>query len=316
MRALLVGAEPSTRHDFAFGWRSLQRSRHIDELPGGLAHPSAAQPLHLIGEDGHAAEQALPGSSELEVPLSDTSALAPALRQLVELSQQGSVIVGASPCGAHDGGAGAWHALTPRERQALAELAPRLTVAYVEETSLLGVGGRGLELAKTTQDFPGGTADATTVAQAAQAADRAITEFLTELSHTTGRLEIELARLARQPGTAMAGGVAFTLAALGARLSDGLSVVAEAAGWQDRIADADVVFVLSEENDANAVLSGLPVTVGGLAQQAGTACAVVGSGEKLPRRTLATIGITDLFDRGERTWYDVGRAMAATWCVG
>ena len=140
MRALLVGAEPSTRHDFAFGWRSLQRSRQIDELPGGLAHPSAAQPLHLIGEDGYAAEHALPGSSELEVPLSDTSALAPALRQLVELSQQGSVIVGASPCGAHDGGAGAWHALTPRERQALAELAPRLTVAYVEETSLLGVG--------------------------------------------------------------------------------------------------------------------------------------------------------------------------------
>lgn len=312
MRALLVGAEPSTRHDFAFGWRSLQRDSQIDELPGGLPHPCSAQPLHLIGTDGHPAEQPLPGSAELEVPLSDTTALVPAVRRIIELAQREETILAAGPCAAHDGGAGAWHALAATEQQALAAIAPRLTLAYTDEASLLGVGGRAASLARR----PATDAADTDLAAAAQAADRAITVFLSELGDVTGRSEMELARLARQPGTAMAGGLVFLLAALGASSSDGLDVVARAAGWQEHMSAADVVFVLTEDTNASALLAGLPAAVGALAQEVGTACAVVGAGHKLPRRTLATAGITDLYDRGERTWYDVGRAMAATWCAG
>lgn len=291
MRALVVG-EKQARSDFLTGWRKVGYSpAHplvgFDELTA--PHPALSwlsPTTATLATGGHTA-------------FASTAIFAPALGEIANLSTDTAATVLAAETFEHDGGAGAFGALTKGQRRQLAAVAPNLQVATVSDAPLLGLFSQSRRLCENDQQ-----------ARAA-AVDQRITDFI-----TTADLPLpapQLLRLARMEGSAMAGGVAFLLAALGAHLTPAREVFFERYRWAQQVRDCDVLIALTTKDSAEIAVDPLLEQLATAAASAAKPCAVVATDHHLPRRAFAAIGITDLYTRGERSWCEMGRALAQTW---
>lgn len=291
MRALVVGHKQA-RSEFLAGWlhasgTAAAQLRGFDELAAD--HPA----LSLLS----APKRVLATSST--PPFGATAAFSSALTAIAQLPKGEEAIVLAGPTSEHDGGAGAFTALSSQVREQLALRAAHLTVATLADTPLLGLFSRSQQLCDGAE------------AQLAAHADQQITEFISA-ANLPGTVP-QLLRLAREPGTASAGGVAFILAALGASMLPARHVFARRYHWQAQIESAEVVIVLTSADSAEIAVDPLLGDIAALASDGATPCAVVATDHHLPRRAFASIGVSDLYTRGQRSWYEMGVALAQTW---
>ncbi|MDO5700061.1 MAG: glycerate kinase [Bowdeniella nasicola] len=293
MTAIVTGQDGSERQAFIAGWRSLNRPTPIRELRTVSPAPG---PLAMIDPSRVDAPE------DSGIVCGSTALFADFLGNILTQARDDDVVVCARPALVHDGGAGAWGALGA-DPGVLAGAARRVTVAWTEATPLLSLHGRAAEL--STRGL--------VAAERAQEAERQVGQFVADLARAPG-FESAIG-LARQAGTGMAGGLAFLLAAMGARLVDAGTEIAHRSGWKDQVAGADVVIALCAEDDLLAAETGPLVQLSTIAAQAAVPLVVVGAAPGLPRRHLARMGIGAAHDRAGRTTWELGRALAATWAA-
>ncbi len=294
MRVLLVADDPEARSDFVAGWHDRRPETDLSHAPGSELSPDQLPALWRVGS-----QLDVPGDDTRREPLSSTAPLVPDVIDLLTAAESHDVTVVAGLTVMHDGGQGVFTALDLDERETLKRVAPRMTIGAVDHAPLLGLHSRSAQLATT-----GAVSH-----DDAQRHDAAIGEFVAEVSRKFGSSP----RIARLEGSGTAGGVAFLLAAAGARLVTFPTAIAEHYGWSDLVQDADLTIVLTDESDPTALLSGWAATLGGYSMESGTPLALVGNVTGLPRRHLASIGVSDYYVRAERSYREVGRALAATW---
>ncbi|WP_156165088.1 glycerate kinase [Demequina silvatica] len=122
-------------------------------------------------------------------------------------------------------------------------------------------------------------------------------------------------RLSDEPGTGAAGGLAYALAAIGARLMPAAPAAAELAGLDAAAADADLVVAVVERLAARDLDHGVASAASTLAARRGVPCVVVTSHLAVGRRDLMAAGIAAAHEAppGEAALTDQIRRVAHTW---
>ena len=286
MDIVLAAPNLAIGEEFYEGWMQTRPSTSMTMLPGAQTDP-ALWPA-LSGADVEAREA--PGTR----PLSSTAPLSNALATIINAAAHRPLTVMAGQTMAHDAGRGAYEGLDADTRDRLGKSAASITVGVADGSPLLGLHSRSAELAAA-----GLITHAT-----AQRHDAELGQWITTLAP---------ARLARAAGSAAAGGVAFLLAAHGARLVTWSQALSEEHSWIDHVQAADLVITLSETDDPVDMLSGVTETLGQLCRAGAIPHAVVGEVSGMPRRELASSGVTDYYIRRGRSYHTLGATLAATW---
>lgn len=123
-------------------------------------------------------------------------------------------------------------------------------------------------------------------------------------------------RLSDEPGTGAAAGLAYALAALGARLIPATSFIADAAGLAGEVAQgAGLVFGVGTELTPRSLDYGITVPVAAVAAAHGVPAAILAPGVKVGKRDLMAAGITSAHEAGEgpEGLADGVRRLAQTW---
>ncbi|WP_084126689.1 glycerate kinase [Demequina sp. NBRC 110054] len=122
-------------------------------------------------------------------------------------------------------------------------------------------------------------------------------------------------RLSDQPRTGAAGGLAYCLAALGARLEAGSHSLARWAGLPEAVQHADVVIAVVDTLSHAALDHGAAAPVGGLAAARGVPAVVVTGDSHVGKRDLMAAGIhgTHQGDSGPEGLADAVSRAARTW---
>ncbi|MDN4482171.1 glycerate kinase [Demequina lignilytica] len=122
-------------------------------------------------------------------------------------------------------------------------------------------------------------------------------------------------RLSDQPGSGAAGGLAYALAALGARIVPAAPAVAELAGLDRAAADADVVACVTGRLDARGLDHGVAASAARVAGAAGVPAVAVTAHLAVGRRDLMAAGIAGAHEGlpGEAGLADQIRRVAQTW---
>ncbi|MDO5727650.1 MAG: glycerate kinase [Bowdeniella nasicola] len=292
MRALVVGPPPATT-DFLRGWQANSHDPAL-ALSGVELLYNPGAPLMQLADPPHILV------SQMGTTFASTAPFAIPLAAVAAGDLGPHPILLAGPSLHHDGGAGAWRNLSVDQRNRLTHAAGQLTIAPLRQDALLGVHARSSQLAAISGDQHRGAG-----------VDRAISNFYSahQWVYDTG----ELLRIARQPGTAMAGGVVMLLAALGASVTPAVTALCEYYNWPKQLTQADVVIILSHADSAEVTVDPVITEVAKLAAAAILPCAVVARDHQLPRRTFASLGVSDLYTRGNRSWKEMGAALAQTW---
>jgi glycerate kinase len=236
---------------------SLGGSLHALTVPGPLGRPTPATLLLTTGDGGEQAAYvesaqacglALLPRDERDRPQQDvaeqasTSGVGEIVREAL-LAGATTVVVGLGGSGTNDGGAGLLAALgaTCEPPGALtagaAGLATLTDIDIAPARRLLA--GRTLVAATDVSNPLLGLRGATNVYGPQKGLSR---ERLLAVDASLTRLADLLDRsVADQPGAGAAGGLGYALALLGAQRRPGIDIVAQATGFDDRLAEADLV---------------------------------------------------------------------------
>lgn len=126
-------------------------------------------------------------------------------------------------------------------------------------------------------------------------------------------------RLSEEPGTGAAAGLAYALAAVGARLVPASTYIAEAAGLGAAVArDADLVVGVAAELTPRALDHGIAVPVAAAAGARGIPATILAPGVRVGKRDLMAAGIASAHeaDEGPEGLSDGVRRLAQTWARG
>jgi glycerate kinase len=252
-------------------------------IADGTAYVEAAQAagLHLLDE-------------EVRDPRRATSY---GVGELIGAAQVGvqRVVVGLGGTATNDGGAGLWAALGAQP-----------------ETRLVGGGGGLVDLtevlpphplavslvAATDVDNPLlGPNGASAVYGPQKGADReAVLDLDDALRRWADVVEACIAQpgLRDRPGAGAAGGLGFGLIALGAVVTSGFDLVADALGLRAHVEGADLVVTGEGRLDAQSLRGKVVVGIARLAQEAGVPCVAVAGQAEVGRRDAAAAGIDDI----------------------
>ncbi|WP_062464484.1 glycerate kinase [Demequina soli] len=154
------------------------------------------------------------------------------------------------------------------------------------------------------------------LAQAAQVQEERWAAIAREADPVAARRTlIGPARLSDEPGTGAAGGLAYALAAMGARLVPAAPAAAELAGLDSAAHDADVVVAVTERLTASDLDHGVVSAASSLAARRGVPCVAVTSHLAVGRRDLMAAGVASAHEAepGEGALGDQIRRVAHTW---
>ena len=230
--------------------------------------------------------------------------------ELVALAAPGvhRVVLGLGGTATNDGGAGLWAALGAQPADvltaggtglaALTDVFPphQLPVSLVAATDvdnpLLGPNGASAVYG------PQKGADRAAVLDL----DDALRRWADLVEARTG-----LGGLRDRPGAGAAGGLGFGLLALGATVTSGFGMVAEAVRLQERVGAADLVITGEGKMDAQSLRGKVVVQVAAAAREAAVPCLVVAGQAEVGRRDAAAAGVDDVQSVAET----LGTAQAA-----
>jgi glycerate 2-kinase len=314
---------PEAAAAIAAGWREVARDAEIDMLPLSDGGPGFLDALGsaLGGERRHARVRGPLGDAvDASVLVVDDTAyvesaqaaglhlLASGRRdprsastygvgELVALATPGvhRIVLGLGGTATNDGGAGLWAALgaEPVDRLAaggagltdLTEVFPphQLSVSLVAATDvdnpLLGPNGASAVYG------PQKGADREAVLDL----DDALRRWADLVESRTG-----LVGLRDRPGAGAAGGLGFGLLALGATVTSGFGMVAEAVHLDERVAGADLVITGEGKLDAQSLRGKVVVRVAAAARESAVPCLVVAGQAEVGRRDAAAAGVDDV----------------------
>lgn len=205
------------------------------------------------------------------------------------------VVVGLGGTATNDGGAGVWAALGAQPEARLAAGG----AALAELTEVLPPHPIRVSLvAATDVDNPLlGPNGASAVYGPQKGADR---ETVLDLDDALRRwadvVEAGMAEpgLRNRPGAGAAGGLGFGLLALGAVVTSGFDLVAEALELRARVDGADLVVTGEGRLDAQSLRGKVVVGIARLAQEAGVPCVAVAGQAEVGRRDAAAAGVDDI----------------------
>ena len=122
-------------------------------------------------------------------------------------------------------------------------------------------------------------------------------------------------RLSDAPGTGAAGGLAYVLAALGARVLPAAPYLAEASGLVDAAASADLVVAVGGDLTPRSLDSGVAAVVSAAAARAGVPATMLTTAVKVGRRDLMAAGLASVHESapGHAGLADGIRRIAHTW---
>lgn len=212
------------------------------------------------------------------------------------------VVVCVGQVGTHDAGVGALRAIagdaeassTAEQLRAAAEAmrGVEIVVAAATDLPLVGLSGAGAALAGR----PG--LDATR----AQAIELDLAGIVAQIEAGAVRQRSLLGadasaerRLSRRPGAGAGGGVAFALAAMGARVLNGADVIAVETGLREASAAVDLVLTATTRLDGAALAIGVPGAVGSAAAAALVPGVAVATSVVLGRRELSGTGLAAVY---------------------
>ncbi len=200
-----------------------------------------------------------------------------------------------------------WGGSLPALRHALRSL--DLVVIATSTRPLLGFHGMSASL------IDGHEGDAA-LATAAQEQERRWTEVAREGDAVAGReVLIGPSRLSDQPGTGAAGGFAYALAALGARIVPAFAYLAEASGLAAAAVGADLVVGVGGDLNPSTLDTGVAASVASAAARRGVPATMLSTAVKVGRRDLMAAGLASAHEaaRGPAGLVDGVRRVAQTW---
>ncbi|MDN4474612.1 glycerate kinase [Demequina sp. SYSU T00192] len=154
------------------------------------------------------------------------------------------------------------------------------------------------------------------LAQAAQAQEERWAAIAREADPVASRRALlGPTRLSDEPGTGAAGGLAYALAAMGARLLPAAAATAELAGLDRAAASADLVVAVVDRLDARGLDHGLVSAASSLAARRGVPCVAVTAHLAVGKRDLMAAGVAAAHEAapGEDALGDQIRRVAHTW---
>lgn len=200
-----------------------------------------------------------------------------------------------------------WGGSLPALRQALRNL--DLVVVATTNKPLLGFHGMSASL------IDGREGDLA-LAAASQEQERRWTEIAREGDAVAGRGSlIGPSRLSDQPGTGAAGGLAYALAALGARIVPASQYLAEASGLADGVSGADLVLGVGGDLTPSALDTGVAASVAAVAARGRVPGTMLTTAVNVGRRDLMAAGLSSAHEAapGPRGLVDGVRRVAQTW---
>lgn len=200
-----------------------------------------------------------------------------------------------------------WGGSLPALRQALRNL--DLVAVATSNRPLLGFHGMSASL------LDGREGDAA-LAEAAQEQERRWTGIAREGDAVAGRESlVGPSRLSDQPGTGAAGGLAYALAALGARIVPASAYLAEASGLAAAAANADLVMGVGGDLTPSALDYGVAASVAAVAARTGVPATMLSTSVAVGRRDLMAAGLSSAHEAapGPVGLVDGVRRVAQTW---
>jgi len=201
-----------------------------------------------------------------------------------------------------------WSGSLPMTRKMLAGL--DIVVLVSSRRPLLGFQGMSAALVEGKESNP-------SVAAAAQAQEERWQDLATYGDSVGDRGALMgPTRLSDEPGTGAAAGLAYALAAVGARLVPAATYIADAAGLSAEVArGADLVLGIGSELTPRALDYGVAVPVAAAAATRGVPAVMLSPGVRVGKRDLMAAGITSAHeaDEGPEGLSDGVRRIAQTW---
>ncbi|WP_062466517.1 glycerate kinase [Demequina maris] len=194
--------------------------------------------------------------------------------------------------------------------------AARAGVAALDIVALVGSDRPLLGFAGMSAAVRDGREHDAAVAVAAQAQEERWSAVAREADPVASRRALlGPTRLSDEPGTGAAGGLAYALAALGARLVPAAAACAELAGLDRAAADADVVVAVVDRLAAQDLDHGVVSAASSLAARRGVPCVAVTSHLAVGKRDLMAAGVAAAHEAepGEGALADQVRRVAHTW---
>jgi glycerate kinase len=200
-----------------------------------------------------------------------------------------------------------WGGSLPAMRHALSSL--DLVVIATSARPLLGFHGMSASL------IDGREGDAA-LATTAQEQERRWTEVAREGDAVAGRdALIGPPRLSDQPGTGAAGGLAYALAALGARIVPAFAYLAEASGLVAAAEGVDLVVGVGGDLTPSTLDTGVAASVAAAAAGRGVPATMLSTAVKVGRRDLMAAGLASAHEAAQGSFglVDGVRRVAQTW---
>ncbi|PFG35450.1 glycerate kinase [Flavimobilis soli] len=194
-----------------------------------------------------------------------------------------------------------------------------VVVAQRGDRTLLGLGGLAAGLSRhgvsaaTTQRLERSLGDLALAVGRARSGSLVGRELLGASVDVATTSPDHLARsLASTAGAAAGGGVAFMLAALGARVQRAIDVVADLAHLREKVAASDLVVVVAPAIDAAEVHDGVLPTVAQVALDHAVPVAALVGGSEAGRREWSAIGVAGVHETGREdvAWWTHGDEVA------
>ncbi len=154
------------------------------------------------------------------------------------------------------------------------------------------------------------------LAAAAQAQEQRWVEISSEADAVAVRGSlVGPSRLSDQPGTGAAGGLAYALAALGARIIPASHYLADASGLADAATAADLVMGVGGDLTPSSLDEGVAASVAAVAARGGVPATMLSTAVNVGRRDLMAAGLSSAHEarHGRSGLADGVRRVAQTW---
>ncbi len=293
-------------------WLAAVPGSEIEALPVGDGGPRTADAWpgerSLVGgaevAEHRGAQWLAPGGGAVRWDPMDLSA---ALLGIAAAGASGAVVIPVGDDAPAGDPADLWGGSLPALRHALRGL--DLVVIATSTRPLLGFHGM------SASSIDGHEGDAA-LAAAAQEQERRWTDIAREGDAVAGREAlIGPSRLSDQPGTGAAGGLAYALAALGARIVPAFAYLGEASGLAAAAAAADLVLGVGGDLTPSTLDTGVAASVAAAAARGGVPATMLSTGIKVGRRDLMAAGLASAHEaaKGPAGLVDGVRRVAQTW---
>jgi glycerate kinase len=296
----------------AEAWREAAPRALIEVLPVGDGGPRTADAWVGSRSLAGGAEVVTHGAAAWLAPAQGATRWSPpdlstALLGLAASGAQGSVVIPVGDVPPAGDAADLWGGALEAVRNAIRGL--DLVVLATSRRPLLGFHGMSAAL------IDGREGD-DALATAAQAQERRWVEIANEVDAVTGRESlIGPSRLSDQPGTGAAGGLAYGLAALGARVFPASHYLADASGLAGAAVGADLVMGVGGTLTPSSLDEGLAASVAAVAGRGGVPATMLCTAVNVGRRDLMSAGLSSAHEaqRGREGLADGVRRVAHTW---